>query len=131
MRIQSPLSHLFGLSDLLTHEADEGFCERINGLLKEHLTPEDYHRLRLLLSRGAATQWRPFVEAPKGDIDVLAFREDAGAFTAIHADKDAFTVTPTREPTGDGVWFSTSGEDLSRHLPTHFILLSSLGSPEE
>ena len=59
--------------------------------------------------RGAAMQWRPIEEAPKDGTEFIAYRPDAGVFTANYDDEQ-------------DVWFANHGyEDITDDLPTHWM----------
>jgi hypothetical protein len=56
--------------------------------------------------------WRPWSEDVPINEEVLVYRPDALVFTAwFHVPEDI---------DGEGLWFSTNGEDLSGDLPTHW-----------
>jgi len=55
-------------------------------------------------------QWRDFATAPTDGTEILAWREDAGAFSAFYKCDD--------DTDEDGCWFAVSGEDLTGDLPT-------------
>ena len=109
-----------------TTEVDAEFLNRIATELECHLTKDDLDRLYSLAKRGAETQWRPLIDAPEGEIEVLAFREDAGVFTAFRAEVHALGAATAEHAI---IWYSTNGEDLTADLPTHFIALESLDLP--
>jgi hypothetical protein len=67
--------------------------------------------------------WQPFSTAPMNGDVVLVFRPDAGVFTAHYVEEDAHISTPERPPEGEAFWFSTSGDDLTGDLPTHWMPL--------
>lgn len=64
-----------------------------------------------LARRGAAVQWRPIEEAPKDGTEFIAYRPDAGVFTASY--------DPEQE-----CWFANHGyEDITDDQPTHWMPL--------
>jgi hypothetical protein len=66
------------------------------------------------------TKWG---NAPEDGTTILAFRPDAGWFTAHYVEEDAFTASPMNPPEGDCYWFTTGGEDLTGDLPTYWMHL--------
>jgi len=70
--------------------------------------------------------WRDFASAPEDGTTILAFRPDAGIFTAVHCEADAHLSTSENPPEEDASWFSTSGEDLTGDLPTLWQPLPAL-----
>lgn len=108
------------------NETVEEFLKRVKFELASHIGDDDWDRLSSLANRGAGTQWQPFSNAPAGEIEVLAYREDAGVFTAFRAELQALGAAAAEQTS---IWYSTNGENLSADLPTHFIALESLGLP--
>lgn len=108
-------------------ETDDAFLERMSAWLIEGLGEDDFNRITSLLKRGVDTRWRPLSEAPEGEIEVLAYREDAGVFTAFRTAMDSPSSTPLG--TSSEAWYSTNGEYLNLDLPTHFVDLKKLGTP--
>jgi hypothetical protein len=72
-----------------------------------------------------AEGWRPFATAPQDGTVILAYRPDAGVFTAHYVEEDAHISTYLNPPEGDFYWFSTGGEDLTGDEPTHWMPLPS------
>jgi len=70
-------------------------------------------------------KWRPFNTAPETGNVILVYRPDAGVFTAHYVEEDAHLSNAMNPPEGDFFWFSTSGEDLTDDLPTHWMPLPS------
>lgn len=59
----------------------------------------------------AAMQWRPIETAPRDGTEFIAYRPDAGVFTAGYDDEQ-------------DVWFANHGyEDITDDLPTHWMPL--------
>jgi hypothetical protein len=73
----------------------------------------------------AARDWQPFHTAPETGEVILVYRSDAGVFTAHYVEEDAHLSSVMNPPEGDFFWFSTSGEDLTDDLPTHWMHLPS------
>jgi len=67
-----------------------------------------------------ADRWRTWGTAPGDGTVVLAYRPDAGVFTAHYVEEDAHISTALRPPEGDTYWFTTGGEDLTGDMPTHW-----------
>lgn len=65
-----------------------------------------------------AVDWQRFDTAPTDGTVILAYRDDAGVFTAHFVEEDAYIATPNNPPQGDAYWFTTSGEDLTNDMPT-------------
>ncbi|MCH6203889.1 hypothetical protein L3V16_08535 [Brucella ciceri] len=72
--------------------------------------------------------WLPIESAPKDGTVILVYREDAGVFTAHYVEEDAHLSSPMNPPEGDFYWFSTSGDDLTNDMPTHWRPLPSAPS---
>ncbi|MEC5289421.1 MULTISPECIES: DUF551 domain-containing protein [unclassified Aurantimonas] len=72
-----------------------------------------------------ATQaWREGIDsAPHDGTVVLAYRPDAGVFTAHYVEEDAHISSAMNPPEGDCYWFTTDGEDLTDDMPTHWMPL--------
>lgn len=68
-------------------------------------------------------EWQPFDTAKEDGNIILVYRADAGVFTAHYVEEDAHLSSPMNPPEGDSYWFSTSGEDLTDDLPTHWMPL--------
>lgn len=60
--------------------------------------------------------WRLFHDAPTNGDEVLAYRSDAGVFSAHFVSPSDFVDGCDTEP----AWFTTRGEDLTGDLPTYF-----------
>lgn len=65
------------------------------------------------------SEWQPIETAPADGTVILAYRRDAGVFSAHY-------VSPADAVGGDDDephWFTTDGEDLTRCMPTHWMPL--------
>jgi hypothetical protein len=71
----------------------------------------------------AEREWQTWESAPADGTVILAYRPDAGVFTAHYVEEDAHIATPMNPPEGDCYWFTTGGEDLTQDLPTHWRFL--------
>lgn len=69
----------------------------------------------------AVERWQPIETAPKDGSTVLAYRKDAGVFTIHYVEEDAHLSSQMNPPEGDYYWFTTSGEDLTDDMPTHWM----------
>lgn len=63
--------------------------------------------------------WRQFESAPQDGTEILAYRPDAGVFTAVYRPG----LDEGGQDTDEWRWFSTDGEDLTSDLPTHWMPL--------
>lgn len=75
---------------------------------------------RDLVEARAQERWQPFTTAPEDGTVILAWREDAGVFTAHYVEEDAHLANYLNPPEGDCYWFTTGGEDLTSDMPTHW-----------
>ena len=92
-------------------EADVEFVERASRTPCGKWPLIDHDRLFTLARRGAAVPWRPIEEAPKDGTEFIAYRPDAGVFTASY--------DPEQE-----CWFANHGyEDITDDQPTHWMPL--------
>lgn len=92
-------------------ESDAEFLNRYWTELNWDTDDADFDRLFALARRGAAMQWRPIEEAPKDGTEFIAYRPDAGVFTASY--------DPEQE-----CWFANHGyEDITDDQPTHWMPL--------
>ncbi|WP_442935585.1 DUF551 domain-containing protein [Nitratireductor sp. CH_MIT9313-5] len=70
-------------------------------------------------------KWQPIETAPQDGSVILVYRSDAGVFAAHYVEEDAHLSTALNPPEGNCYWFSTSGEDLTGDMPTHWMPLPS------
>jgi hypothetical protein len=67
--------------------------------------------------------WQSFETAPEDGDVILAYRADAGVFTAHFVEEDWRRWYQTKPSEADYCWFTTCGEDLTGDLPTHWMPL--------
>lgn len=96
-------------------EISAAFIDAVEASLGD-LVPKD---LFALARRGAAMQWRPIETAPRDGTEFIAYRPDAGVFTAGYDDEQ-------------DVWFASHGyEDITDDLPTRWMPLPLPPSGEQ
>jgi len=67
--------------------------------------------------------WQDIATAPRDGTAILAYRDDAGVFTAHYVEADAHISSMINPPEGDCYWFTTGGEDLTGDMFTHWMPL--------
>jgi len=96
-------------------EISAAFIDAVEASLGD-LVPKD---LFALARRGAAMQWRPIETAPRDGTEFIAYRPDAGVFTAGYDDEQ-------------DAWFANHGyEDITDDLPTRWMPLPLPPSGEQ
>jgi hypothetical protein len=92
-------------------ETDEQFVEQLVEIAVCDWMQEQFNEFFAIARRGAAMQWRPIETAPRDGTEFLAYRPDAGVFTASYDDEQE-------------CWFANYGfEDIVDDLPTHWMPL--------
>jgi len=93
------------------NEALDGFTSTVVVMFKD--------AIRALPDAG----WRDIESAPETGETILAYRSDAGVFTAHYVEDDAHLSSPMNPPEGECYWFTTGGDDLTDDMPTHWMPL--------
>lgn len=127
----------------LTRETIEAIDNTAGLINKQEVTvsAETWAEIRAALLVWLALQPRPISEAPKDGTEVLAYREDAGFFTAFYGACDCLGLSDheAEEIDEDTFWFESwwcytrdgatrLEDDL---VPTTFVPLSALPKPNE
>jgi hypothetical protein len=107
------------MADTHTHEIDEQFVERMRK--RRSLHPIDRERIFNLALRGAAVRWRPISDAPP-------YRR-VSVWVPASAGRNGHIRHNTIWGADEGKWWTDENLDAFEVQPTHFILLSALGEP--
>lgn len=84
------------------------------------LTAKNLSEAATALRLSAGGGWRDAGSVPEDGSVILAYRPDAGVFTAHYVEEDAHLSSLANPPEGDCYWFTTNGDDLTGDMFTHW-----------